>query len=313
MKVAAICIGFFLAITVHAAEREVKQMFAVASDCTVNVDLYRGKITVEEDDTPEVRVAVRMEAGADTEGEADRLFRTLQLEIKAEGNTVSVRARNPAETGVRFVWNDRNQIDLTCKITVPRHCSADLRTLAGAITVGRLTGRVVARTETGNIYIRGIDGSIDANTQFGSVIVAHCTGPAVLKTLQGVIRAGTLGGRATLRNATGDIEVLSACAGVTVYAEAGDARVGFPRNFTGDSDIRTAGGNIVTQIDPAANCVVKASSVWGHVQDKLPLFVESGGNGKSKFAGRLNQGGPVLTLHANGGHVSIIPGETAFD
>ena len=85
------------------------------------------------------------------------------------------------------------------------------------------------------------------------------------------------------------------------------------RNFTGDSDIRTAGGNIVTQIDPAANCVVKASSVWGHVQDKLPLFVESGGNGKSKFAGRLNQGGPVLTLHANGGHVSIMPGETAFD
>jgi hypothetical protein len=313
MRTAALCVGFCLALTAHAFEREVKQAFAVAPGCAVNVDLYRGKITIEEGDAPEVRVTVRLETGVETEAEADRVFRTLQLDIKSLGNAVSVFARNPAETGMRFVWNDKNQIDLSCVVTVPRRCSVDLRTVAGAITVGSLAGRVVARMEQGNIFIRRIDGSIDARTQFGNVIVSRCSGATVLQTLQGTIRAGTIGGRASLRNTSGDIEVLSACAGVTAFAEVGDATIGFPRDFTGDSEIRTFGGNINANIDPAANGVVKASSVWGRVQSDLPLVVETGGDGKSSLTGRLNEGGHVLTLHANGGEVKIMPGETSFD
>jgi len=313
MNLRILFVGLCVASAVSAAERDLKEVFAVKSGCMVTVDLYKGSLTIEESDQPEVRVAVHLEIGVDTEAEADRACQSLQLEMKAENNTVSVRARNPAETGVRFDWNDKKQIDLACKITVPRQCSVQLRTGGGAVTVGNLTGRVVVRTETGNIFVRGIDGSVDASTQAGNVIVSHCTGPTVLKTLRGTIRAGTLGGRAELKNTTGDIEVLSAQAGVTAYAEAGDAIIGFPRGFTGDSEISTSGGSIRANIDPAANCEVKASSVWGHVQDKLPLLVESGGDGKSKFTGRLNAGGPVLRLHANGGQVRIMPGEPLFD
>ena len=37
------------------------------------------------------------------------------------------------------------------------------------------------------------------------------------------------------------------------------------------------------------------------------MTVVSGANGKSKLAGRLGEGGPVLTFHANGGHVKLTP------
>lgn len=292
-------------LPVRAADRDVVKTFPVQPGGMVKVDSYRGTINVVESDVAEVRVAIHLEVGADTEEQADRFFEALQLEIKAEGDTVSVRARNPRESGVRFVWDDRNKIELTFQMTVPRRCNANLATRKGDITVGSLTGRVAARAETGNIFFRRIDGPVEARTDFGNVIVSHCTGTAVVNVLQGTIRIGPIGGRAELANSTGDIEVQAARAGIMALAEMGDVVVGFPRDFTGEADIRTAGGNIFAKIDPAANCVVKASAVWGKVECALPLAVESGASGKSKLTGRLNQGGPVLKLHASGGSVKI--------
>lgn len=313
MNVRALLICLTLAIATRAAERDVTRTFAVEPGCTLKVDLYRGRISVEESDVAEVRVAIHAEIGADTDAAAERAGRALRFDLTTQDNTVSVRVRNPSKTGWHFEWSDPGQLDIFCKISVPRRCSVELRTLAGAITIGSLAGRVIARTETGNISIRRIDGSVDASTQYGDVIVSRCTGAVTLKTLRGTIRAGTLGGRANLKNTTGDIEVLSAHAGITASAEAGDATIGFPRDFIGDSAISTSGGSITANLDSQADCVVKASSVWGRVLVKLPLAVESGGDGESKFTGRLNGGGSILTLHANGGHVRIMPGETFFD
>jgi hypothetical protein len=79
---------------------------------------------------------------------------------------------------------------------------------------------------------------------------------------------GTLGSRAVLKNAGGDIEVLEAHAGLEAAAEVGDVIVGFPNDFAGETNIRTAYGSIFAKIDPAANCLVQASSFWGHVDNK---------------------------------------------
>ena len=316
MKVDVLILGLILAIAANfigAAERDVRQTFAVQPGCTLKVDTYRGTIIVEETDTPEVRIVVHLEIGADTEEETDRVRQALRLEMKAENNTIFVRARNPAESHLHFVWRDREQIELTYRIFVPRQCKVDLVTREGKITVGNLAGRMSARTENGTIFLRRIEGSIEAATQFGDVIVSRCSGAVTLSTLRGTIRTGTLGGFANLKNTTGDIEALAAGAGIVASAEAGDVTVGFPRELAGGSKISTSGGNIYVKIDPAANCTVNASSVWGHVRSSLSLSVDSGGNGKSRLSGRLNQGGPLITLHASGGDVKLTPGEASFE
>ena len=313
MSVRILFIYLTLAIATRAAEREVTRTFVVEPGCTLKVDLYRGRIDVAESDAAEVKVTIHAEIGADTDAEAERAGQALQIELAAQDNTVAVRVRNPSEAGWHFEWGDPGQLDIFCRVSVPRRCSVELRTSRGSITVGNLEGRVFARSEAGGIFARRIDGPVDAATESGDVIVSRCLGEATLRTQRGTIRAGTLGGRSNLRNMTGDIDVLAARAGVTAYAEVGDVTVGFPRDTAGDSDLRTSGGNIVAKIDPKANATIKASAIWGHVENNLPLIVESGGEGRSKLAGRLNQGGPVLTLHANGGNVSLQPGETLFE
>lgn len=294
----------------HAEERT----FPVQPGCLLKVELYRGAIDVQESDAAEITVIAHTTIAATTAEKAAELRAALGLEISQEGNTVIVRAADPGGRGVRFSWSgDKPRVDLDCKILVPRHCDVDLRTHAGGITIGNLTGRVFARTAVGSLSLRRIDGSVDVATQEGDVIVSRCSGAIAAKTERGVIRVGTLGGPAVLKNAGGDIEVLEAHAGLEAEADVGDVTVGLPNDFTGETKIRTAYGSIFAKIDPAANCAVRASSFWGHVDNKLPLAVESGGNGKGKLAGRLNHGGPLVTLHANGGHVFLQRGETYFD
>jgi DUF4097 and DUF4098 domain-containing protein YvlB len=293
----------------RGAEREFARTFPVEPGCTVKVDTYRGSITIVESDQPEVRVLLQMQLATDNEDEAAKLYAALQLEATAESHTISLRARNPWETRVRFAWNDKRQIDLAWRITVPRQSNVEVVTLNGSIAVGNLTGRVVARTERGTLSIKRIDGSVDARAEVGNIVISRCTGPVKARVLRGTMRIGTIGGAADLKNSTGDIDVLAALAGITASAEAGDVLVGFPNETTGDARLNTSGGSIHVRIDPATNCAINASSVWGRVESLLPLKIESGANGRSKLAGRLGTGGPTFTFHANGGHVKIVPSE----
>jgi hypothetical protein len=297
-----------------AIDHDLERTFAVQPGCTLKVELYRGGIDVRETDTvDEITVIAHTTVPVATEAKASALRAMLGLEIVQDGNTVIVRAGDPSGRGVQFTWNEKPLVDLDCRVLVPRRCHVDLRTREGGITVGNLTGRVQARTTNGNVFLRRIDGSIDATTKAGDVIISRCSGDLTVKTEQGTVRVGTLGGRAVLKNAGGDIEVLEAHAGLDIVAEVGDVTVGLPNDFSGETKIRTAYGSIFAKIDPAANCAVKASSFWGHVDNKLPLAIESGGHGRGKLAGRLNEGGPLVTLHANGGHVFLQRGDTYFD
>jgi hypothetical protein len=300
-------------LAARAIDRDEERTFAVEPGCTLKVDLFRGAIDVRETDAAEITVVAHLSLAAKTPEEADRLVAALGFAATQEGDTVSVRASDPEGSGVRFTWDEKSRVNLECQIFVPRRCSVELRTREGPVTVGNLAGRVFVRTNRGNVFIRRIDGTIDAATKSGDLIVSRCSGAVTAATEYGTLRVGTLGGRAVLRNGGGDIEVLEAHASLDVEAEVGDVTVGLPNDFAGEAKVRTAYGSIFAKIDPTANCVVQASSFWGHVENKLPLAIEAGGDGKGKLTGRLNAGGSPVTLHANGGHVFLQRGDSYFN
>ena len=86
---------------------------------------------------------------------------------------------------------------------------------------------------------------------------------------------------------------------------AGNVKAGFPEQFASGSELSTSGGDVIVVLDAAANCLVRASSRWGRVHSELALNPIDGGEGQSRFSGRLNEGGPKLKLYADGGNVRI--------
>lgn len=304
----ALCIFFFdvpLA-AVSAAERTVRQTFSVQPGCVLTVDAYRGGVVIDESPDAELRVVARVESTLSNERDANDAVDALKLDMKMEGNHVTVQARNPRESRLRFVWNEDEPLDISFQISVPSRCSLDLTTGRGGIVVGVLNGDMKARTENGTIFFRGVDGSVQASSGSGDIVVSRCSGNLSLSTRRGNIRAGTVRGRTEVKAANGDIEIQSAEGGIVAATESGDVTIGFPKNFTEAASVSASAGNVLARFDPAANCAVKASSVWGRVESALPLELD-GASAKTKLAGRLNRGGPLVTLRANGGHVKIEP------
>jgi len=291
--------------TGRAAERISRAAFSVGHGATLKVDTYRGSIDVQEATDGQIHIEGHVDPGVDDPVKSEQMLQRLQLEIRQEGNTVSIVQRNPRETGVRFVWENPEDVVIYYVLQVPPGCNVDLATNGGGITVGNLTGSVDARAKNGSIFLRRIDGSIHASTEGGDIVVSHCVGSVVLKALLGGIRIGTVTGHAELHATNGDIEVQHALGGLNASTEMGDVTAAFPAAFNRDSSVKTNGGAITVRIDPAAHCSIQASSIWGKVRTTLPIAVDSGGNEKRKLAGRLNGGGALMVIHADGGQVHI--------
>jgi len=298
---------------VRATDRDIRRVFPVRPGCTLQLETYRGQITIEEGDAAEVRVWLHLEIGADTDAEAGKIAARLQLGLEAHDNTVAITARNPRATGVHFDWEEEKQIDLTYRISVPRRCSLELGGTNTSATIGNLTGRMSAHVENGTLFFRRVDGAVTASTDNGDIVISRCTGAVDARVSRGLIRLGPVGGRAVLKNSMGNIEVMSARGGIEARAEAGDISVGFPRALRGDAQLTTSGGNIFVRLDPGAGCVVDAKSVWGCVDCKPSLVVIEGASGSRRLVGRFNGAGPVLMLRASGGSVKIDGGDVWFE
>lgn len=299
---------------IRAAERDIVRTFPVGPDCRVAIETFGGAITVTESDVPQVRVAVHLEIGADTDAEAEQLLSHLRLSFDERANHISVTARDPAQTGARFDWNERKQIEPTFRVTVPRRCDLDLRTRRGTIIVGNVTGRLLAHAEVGDVFFRHVGGSADASTDEGDVVVSQCDGSVVAQSRRGVVRLGVIQGACEVHDTNGGIEIMEAKGALTAFGEAASVTVGIPKDFAGGAEIKTSGGSVVLKIDPAANCEIDATASWlGHVGCRLPVKVIAGGSSRRKLDGRLNRGGPRIVAYAGGGDVTIVPGDSPFE
>lgn len=296
-------------LSLAAAERDIVRTFPAPAGCSISIDTFRGRILVAEAETAQVRIAVHLEIGADDEAEADRMVASLQLAMEAAGPVISVTARDPRQARPRFVWDERKQLEPTFRLTVPKACNLDLKTRTGAITVGDISGVLRAESGQGDVFFRHAGGSVEARTSVGDVVVSHCDGSVHASTALGTIRLGRVTGRCEVENRSGDVEIQAAVGTLRVRDEAGNVAVGLPAEFSGAADITTNGGAIVLTIDPAANCDVTAStSIFSHIESRLPLRILAGRVGGRRLVGRLNQGGVPVVLRASGGNIRLLPG-----
>jgi DUF4097 and DUF4098 domain-containing protein YvlB len=306
--------GWLLATLLAAApgargfERVVRQNFPVKPESRLAIDTHRGSIIIQTGAVSEIRVEIHIQPGSEKRDEGDAILQHLSLEMKSEQNTVTLFARDSADTRVRFVWEEKQKINMAYYILVPMDCSLQLKTADGGISVADLKAGLVAHAKRGPVVLKHIAGSVEADTDNAAIVLSHCDSSAKLTDTLGDIRAGTVAGFLEASNTSGDIDIQHAQGGAKVYANAGDITVGFEAGLTHDADIKTNGGAIFVRLDPLAHCTVRASSSpLGKVLTKVAMKVTSGGNKKSVLDADLNGGGPVLNLRAHGGYVEIDP------
>ena len=161
--------------------------------------------------------------------------------------------------------------EIRLEVRVPREMTGDIHTGDGSIQMKGLRGSVRAETGDGSIHGDNLDGSLDAHSGDGSVHIQGRFDDLRLLTQDGSVELEAEEGsrmRSEWRVQTGD----------------GSVRVKNPRNLAADVDLRTGDGSI--HLDGPSLAVSEMKS--GH-----------------EVHGKMNGGGPMLSVHTGDGSISF--------
>jgi hypothetical protein len=125
--------------------------FTVQSAPQVIVTNPAGSVTFAPGEDGAVRIEATRSARDRTEDDARKALETISLDLRQDGDTVSVVARF---SGHDSAWPGASRlVDLL--ITVPVKTSATVRQSAGDATVGALTGPLSLHIDAGNVHVAG--------------------------------------------------------------------------------------------------------------------------------------------------------------
>ncbi len=286
-------------------ERVVEKSFTVQPGGLLTVETSGGNIRVETGTEPVVKVVAKESIRAGSESDADLVLKDLELTIEQDSTGVVAKAKYEKHfTG--FHWGEWPPVQVSFVVTVPANYNTHLRTSGGDIGVGDLTGKVHARTSGGNIALGKISGDVDASTSGGDVKLTEGTAAVKLSTSGGNITVERAVGPTDLDTSGGDIHIGSVENTLHASTSGGNVSAGIAGALKGDCTLGTSGGEVKVKVDRSAAFDLDASTSGGDVQAAgLTITIDRGGMGKSRLAGKVNGGGPLLKLRTSGGDIRV--------
>jgi len=283
--------------------RSVEKTFTVQPGGKLKVQTSGGDIKVLTGTGNEVKVTASQEINTDSESKADDLLKNLRLTIEQEGNNVVASAKYEKAGG----WNwGSTPVTVSFTVLVPHQYSVDLNTSGGDIGVENLSGQAHLRTSGGNLKLNQIDGEVDGSTSGGDIALHEGTATVKLTTSGGNIHVDRAGGEADLSTSGGDIVVDSVRSRVSATTSGGNVKATIDGVLKGDCNLSTSGGDVVVTVDKAAAFNLRSHTSGGEVDaEGLTIAIEKGGLRKSSLSGKVNGGGPQLSLGTSGGDIRI--------
>jgi hypothetical protein len=295
-----------IAIPAHAKiERVVEKTFTVQPGGNLHVETQGGNVTVEPSNDSVVKIIAKEKIHASSDSEADEILKKLTLTMEQSGNAIFAEAKyEKMFSGFHMGSWPPVQVDFV--VTVPASFATDLRTSGGDIIVGDLAGKVLAHTSGGDIKLGHIAADVDASTSGGNVSLVDGSGSVHLRTSGGNVFVGRAVGPTDLSTSGGDIKVDSVENTLHAGTSGGDVRAGLSGALKGDCVLSTSGGRVIATVDKGVGFHLDASTSGGDVEaGGLTITIERGGQGKSRLAGDVNGGGPLLKLRSSGGDVVV--------
>jgi DUF4097 and DUF4098 domain-containing protein YvlB len=286
------------------------------------VELDRGSIEIKTADSDAVEIEITRKAGG-SQSKAGQVLKDHKVTATQAGGKVEVRAEYTGDKASG--WFRRGpELQVNCRVIVPRKFDVDLKTAGGSIKVGELTGKVQAHTSGGSMKFEKIEGPVTAHTSGGSITVTSAKGNADVRTSGGglslsdiegdvnaqtsggSIRAEKLTGKTIVRTSGGSIEVGDIKGAVDARTSGGSINVNLRGQPAGDCTFKTSGGSVTVVLGEKVAVDVDAQTSAGRVSTDFPVAATiQGEQKKNELKGKINGGGPLITAHTSGGSVRL--------
>jgi len=318
--------GLLLAASTLAAsdvEDKLTQSYRVEPGGKLAVEADRGSIEVKSSNGDQVAIEVLRKVKGESRARAEEVLKNHEVKFSQDGDTVHVRAE--LDKGWASGWRDKGRnLQVRFLISVPKKFNVDLKTSGGSVKVADLTGQARSQTSGGSLNFGQIEGPIFGRTSGGGINVAGCHGDVDIKTsggsihlgdVDGNINAQTSGGSLTVKQVTGktmvktsggSIEVAEVKGSLEAITSGGSITASVADQPSGNCRLETSGGSIKVSLSDKVAVDVDAKTSGGGVKTELPVAaVVRGEHRPNVLQGKINGGGPTLSLHTSGGGIFL--------
>jgi DUF4097 and DUF4098 domain-containing protein YvlB len=254
--------------------------FQISGKASLRLDANDGYIEVNSSDAKEVRVRVITTGWRIGAGEVEITRQT------QNGDHVEVELRVP-----RIRWSfsfSSIHREIRIEVTVPREANLDLHTGDGHITARNVGGEIRLDSGDGHITADGLRGNIRIHTADG-----HIEG----SNLDGGLDADTGDGHMRVRGRFDLLHLRTGDGSITAEALAGS-------KITSEWNIRTGDGSVTLRLPDGFSAELDAHTGDGSISSQLPVTV-SGPLNRTTLHGKMNSGGPSLTVRTGDGSIRI--------
>lgn len=317
-----------MAAPIFAADESVEKTISKSFNVEPGGDLYveadQGDIHVTAGEEDTVQVVVERDTSGLSESRARSALKNHKVKITHDYNIVRVEG----VTGKSHSLFSHSQphFNVHFRITVPRHFNITLNTAGGGIEVTGVRGTVDVQTSGGDLQFAKIDGPIEGHTSGGNIRTENCMGKLLVQTSGGDIfikkytggsaTADTMGGNIEASDCEGRLAAKTSGGNITVgnfsgagiFADTTGGSISFDLAKQPDDQcvLRTSGGNVNARLDQNIGVNVLATTDGGVVHTEIPVSSTVQGKVKEgRLEGKINGGGPLLTLRTSGGNIDI--------
>ena len=215
---------------------------AVPANARVTVRGGRGDISVRASDTPEIRVAGKVNVKSWNEGAAKKLSEQVSAEIVQNGDGYEVR---PTGAG-----NSRVSVDMD--ITVPKKALLTVHNEKGDVSVSDMASQVSIDDGNGDIEVRGTGGDVSLDMRHGDAKISDTKGDVKISGHGGSVEVVNASGSFTINGEfVGPIRADKVTKGVRFVSHRTDLTLtqlsGHMEAGSGNLDVVDAPGNLIAR------------------------------------------------------------------
>jgi len=275
---------------------EVTKSFAVTGRPSVRVETNDGSVRVTSGDAKQVEFRV--------EYQGYELGKTLRVDARQDGDKVELIARVTGHWGINLGWGHNRRLHI--EVRMPQQGDLQVETGDGSVETSGLSGTLNVHTADGSVKASSLEGTIDLHTNDGSITVDTLKGDIRLRTGDGSIEARELDGRVAADSGDGHVRLAGRFEALNVKTGDGsvDTKVLSGSKMTADWTVRTGDGSVDISLPADFRANIDATTGDGHISMGLPVTME-GTLSKSEVRGKMNGGGPTLTIHTGDGSIRL--------
>jgi len=204
----------------------------------------RGDITVRASDTPEIRLAGKVNVKSWNENAAKKLSEKVSAEVVQNGDGFEIRP-----TGVGG-GNSRVSVDMD--ITIPKKAALTVHSEKGDVNVSDLAAQVNIDNGNGDIEVRGTGGDVSVDMRHGDANISDTKGDVKISGRGGSIEVVNASGSFTINGEfVGPIRADKVAKGVRFVSHRTDltltALSGHMEAGSGSLDVVDAPGNMIVR------------------------------------------------------------------